>query len=157
MSQAIFNAIAFQDLETLEQRLESGDSPTSPNEKGTPPLGLVASLIKKSFEEGEYDKEDLYKKMAAMLIVHGAPEKDLHHECGEVSNLCRYICSYVIDLSLERQDSRRVAELIAANHLWFEGNDKEIEEAFINAIERGEKSRVDAMLDNGQVHYTYEQ
>lgn len=157
MSQAIFNAIAFQDLETLEQCLESGDSPTIPNEEGIPPLTLVASLIKKSFEEGAYNEEDMYKKMAAMLIVHGAPEDDLHHEFGEVSNLCRYICRHVIDLSLERQDSRRVAELIAAKRLWFEGDDKELETAFIQAIERGEKSQIDAMFDNGRVHYTSEQ
>lgn len=157
MSQAIFNAILFQDLEALEQSLESGASPIALNEEEISPLTLVASLIKKSFDEEEYNEEDMYKKMAAMLIVHGAPEEDLHHDCGEVSNLCRYICRYVIDLSLERQDSRRVAELIAAKRLWFEENDEELEAAFINAIERGEKSRIDAMFDNGDVHYTYEQ
>lgn len=157
MSQAIFNAIAFQDLEKLEECLESGDSPKTPNEEGIPPLTLVASLIKESFEEEAFKEEDVYKEMAAMLIVHGAPEEDLHHDLGEVSNLFRYICRYVIDLSLERQDSRRVAELIAADRIWFEEDDKELEEAFINAINKGEKSRIDAMFDNGQVHCTYEQ
>jgi len=157
MSQAIFNAIEFQDLEALEQYLESGASPKLPNDEGIAPLTLVASLIKKSFEERAYKEEDMYKKMAAMLIVHGAPEDDLHHECGEVSNLCRFICRHVIDLSLAQQDSRRIAELIAANRLWFEGDDLELKTAFINAIERGDKSLIDTMFDNGQVHYTYEQ
>lgn len=157
MSQAIFNAIAFQDLEKLEECLESGDSPTLPDEDGNSPLALIAFLIKKSFEEKSFNEEDVYKKMAAMLIVHGASEEDLHHELGEVSNLCRFICRYVIDLSLERQDSRRVAELIAANRIWFEADDEELEETFINAIDRGEKSRIDAMFDDGQVHCNYEQ
>lgn len=157
MSRAIFNAIAIQDLEALEQCLERGSSPIAVNEEGIRPLTLVASLIKKSFEEKAFNEEDMYKKMAAMLIVHGAPVEDLHHECGEVSNLCRYICRHVIDLSLERQDSRRVAELIAAKRLWVEENDENLEVAFIDAINKGEKGRIDAMFDNGQIHYTYEQ
>jgi len=157
MSRAIFNAIAFQDLEALEESLESGASPKALNEEGIRPLTLIASLIKKSFEEGEYKEEDMYKKMAAMLIVHGAPEEDLHHALGEVSNLGHYICRYVIDLSLERQDSRRVVELIAAKRIWFEDDDEELQAAFIVAIEKGDKSLVDAMFENGDVHHTYEQ
>lgn len=157
MSKAIFNAIALQDLETLEQSLESGESPKTPNEDGVPPLTLVASLIKKSFEARSDKEEDIYKKMAAMLIVHGAPEEDLHHDLGEVSNLCRYICRYVIDLSLERQDSRRAAELIAAKRLWFEGNSKELEEMFLDAINQGNHTQIDTMFNSGQVHYSYEQ
>ncbi len=157
MSKAIFNAIAVQDLETLEECLESGASPIIANEEDIRPLSLVASLIKKSFEDGNYHEEEIYKKMAAMLIVHGAPEEDLHHECGEVSNLCHQLCRYIIDLSINRQDSRRVVDLIEAERIWFDGNDNELKAAFLNAVERGEKSLIDTMFDNGQVHYTYEQ
>jgi hypothetical protein len=155
MSQAIFNAIAFQDLETLEQRLESGDSPTSPNEKGTPPLGLVASLIKKSFEEGEYDKEDLYKKMAAVLIAHGAHDSDLQHACGEVSNLGRHLCHYVIDHALDQQESGSVSKMIEAKRLWF--SDDNAEGTLLDAIARGDRSAVDALFENDRVHFAYEQ
>ncbi len=157
MSQAIFNAISFQNLEALEESLENGASPIITNEEGIRPLSLVASLIKKSFEEREYKEEEMYKKMAAMLIVHGAPEEDLHHDCGEVSNLCHHLCRYIIDLSLDRQNSHRVVDLIETKRLWFKEENKELEAAFINAIERGEKSLIDTMFDNGQVHYAYEQ
>ncbi len=157
MSQALFNAIAFQDLIKLEECLESGASPSLPNEEGLSPLALVASMIKKSFEDGAYKEEEMYKKMAAMLIVHGASGEDLHHECGETSNLCRQICRYVIELSLNRQDSAKVAELINANRLWFEEDNPELEEAFINAIEKGDKKRVETMFEKCQVHYAYEQ
>lgn len=157
MSQAIFNAIAVQDIEALENCLENGASPIVANEDGVRPLHLVASLIKKSFEAREYEEEDMYKKMAAILIVHGAPEEDLHHDCGEVSNLCHHLCRYIIDRSIDLQTSLRVVDLIEAKRLWFNDDDKDLEEAFIHAIERGDKNRVDEMFDNGDVHYTYEQ
>lgn len=157
MSPTIFDAISCQDLETLEQSLKNGISPITVNEEGISPLALVASLIQKSFDDANYNEENMYKQMAAMLIVNGAPEDELYQYCGEVSNLSRYICDYIIDISLQRQDSRKVAELIAAKRLWFENNADELEAAFLEAIQRGDKGKVDAMLENDKVHYAYEQ
>lgn len=157
MAQAIFDAIEFQDIEALENHLENDASPIVANEEGIRPLTVVADLIKKSFDEGMYEQEEMYKRMAAMLIVHGAPEKDLHHQCGEVSNLCHSLCRYIVDRSIALQNSFRVIDLIEAKRLWFNEDDKELEKAFIHAIQTGDKNRVDEMFDKDQVHYAYEQ
>jgi hypothetical protein len=157
MSQAIFNAIESKDLAALEQLLESGDSAIAADEHGVHPLTRVAALIKKRFGEGKYEEEERYKRMAAMLIVHGAPDEDLEHACGEVNNLARHVCRYVIDLSLEKQDVRRVKELIAMKRLWFEDESKALEAEFLDAIAQGNKGRIDSMFENEQVHYAYEQ
>lgn len=157
MSQAIFNAIESGDLAALEQILEMGASAVAANDAGVHPLTAVAALIKRSYEDGDFEKEEHYKRMAAMLIAHGAPEEDLEHAFGEVSNLARHICRYVIDLSLMKRDVRRVTELIANKRLWFEKESKTLEADFLDAIARGDKARIDAMFDSEQVHYAYEQ
>lgn len=157
MSQAIFNAIESGDLAALEQILERGSSPVAANEAGVHPLTLVASLIRKSYGDGNFTEEERFKRMAAMLIAHGAPDEDLEHACGEVSNLARHVCRYVVDLSLEKKDVRKVEELIAKKRLWFEKESKALEEAFLDAIAKGDGERIDAMFENEQVHYAYEQ
>jgi hypothetical protein len=157
MSQEVFNAIESGDLNALEQILESGASSVVANEAGIHPLTLVASLIKKSYGSGNFEEEERYKRMAAMLIAHGAPDEDLEHACGEVSNLARHICRYVVDLSLEKRDVRRVSELIAMNRLWFEEESKTLEAAFLDAVAQGDRERINAMFENEQVHYAFEQ
>lgn len=157
MSKAVFNAIEAKDIGALEESLKSGTSLLAANEKNLHPLTLVASLIKKSFEDGRFEEEDLYKKMAAILIVHGAPCDDLKHACGEISNLCRYICRYIVDLSINMRSSERVVELIKEGRIWFEKDDKALEKVFLQAVENGEKGTIEAMFENSRVHYGYEQ
>lgn len=157
MSHVLFSAIESGDPAALEKCLEKGVSPVSVNEKGLHPLTFVASLIQKNYEEGRYEAEERYRKMAAMLIVHGAPETDLEHACGEVTNLARHICRYVVELCLHQHDIRRVAELIEMKRLWFQNDSKMLEKTLLEAIERGEKRRVDTMFDREQVHCAYEQ
>lgn len=157
MSDTIFKAISAKDIESLETALKSGASLVSTNEEGLHPLSLTASLIKKSFEDGVFDDEDLYKKMAAVLIVHGAPCDDLKHACGEISNLCRYICHYIVEVSAKNRDSGRVGELIREGRIWFENDDKTLEKRFLDAVEQGDMSAVDAMFEKGMIHYGYEQ
>jgi hypothetical protein len=157
MSQAIFNAIESKDLAALERILESGTSPLVKNEEGSHPLSLVASLIKKSYYDGMFEDEELYKRMAAMLIVHGAPDEDLEHAFGEVSNLCRFICRYVIDLSMEKKTPDRVASLIKNKRLWFENDDKQLEADLMDAVEQGDSRRIEPMFEKGLVHFAYEQ
>jgi hypothetical protein len=141
----------------LEARLKSGASPLVTNEEGLHPLRLVATLIKKSFEDGNFGEEDLYKKMAAVLIVHGAPCDDLKHACGEISNLCRYICGYIVERSTKMRDSGRVVELIREGRIWFEKDDKDVEKRFLDAVEKGDRETVDSLFENGEIHYAYEQ
>ena len=157
MSQAIFNAIENRDLDALEQSLEGGASPLTVNEAGQRPLTLVASLIKQSFTAGDYEEEERYKKMAAILIVHGAHDSDLQHACGEVSNLGRHVCRYVIDHALDQQESDPVARLIEAKRLWFEEDDADAKAELLDAIATGDREKVAAMMESGRMHYAYEQ
>ena len=155
MSQPIFTAIEAQDIEKLEQSIEGGASPLTVNDQGLRPLTLIASLIKQSYTEGDYEKEDLYKKMAAVLIAHGAHDSDLQHACGEVSNLGRHLCHYVIDHALDQQESGSVSKMIEAKRLWF--SDDNAEGTLLDAIARGDRSAVDALFENDRVHFAYEQ
>ncbi|UFS63422.1 hypothetical protein LOH54_04650 [Sulfurimonas sp. HSL-3221] len=157
MPKPIFNAIEAGNLAALEQILEAGTSPITENEAGLHPLTLVGSLIESAFEAGAFEQEDTYKRMAAMLIVHGAPDGDLEHALGEVSNLRRYTCRYIIELSMKRNTPERVAELIAEKYLWFENDDPKTETAFMNAVKNGDRSLVDAMFEAGRVNYAFEQ
>lgn len=157
MSQAVFNAIEAKDISALENSLLGGASPECVNAEGKHPLSLVASLIQRSFADGAFEDEDLYKKMAAVLIVNGAPRDDLKHACGEVSNLCRYICRYTVDLATQIQESDRVVELIQEERIWFEGDQKVQEKNFLEAVEKGQKDVIGAMFEKGLVHTAYEQ
>ena len=157
MPQPIFDAIESGDLAALEKILESGASPLTKNERGEHPLQRVAALIKQCFNTEMFEKEDLYKQMAAMLIVHGAPAEDLKHAFGEVSNLRRFTCQYIVDLYVKKQKPGSVAALIMDKTLWFENDDKKLEAEFMDAVEKGDKTRVDAMFVNGLVHCAFEQ
>lgn len=157
MPKPIFNAIESGDLAALEAILEKGTSPVTENEEGVHPLTYVATYIDKYFNEGRFEKEDLYKKMAAMLIVHGAPDADLMHAFGEVSNLRRYTCRYIVDLSAKKRSTEDVVTLIKEKSLWFSNNDKALEANFLTAVEKGECERIEAMFENDQVHFAFEQ
>ncbi|WP_345971065.1 MULTISPECIES: hypothetical protein [Sulfurimonas] len=157
MPKPIFNAIEAGDAAALEQILEAGTSPITENEAGVHPLTLVGTLIERAFEAGEFDREDTFKRMAAMLIVHGAPDGDLEHALGEVSNLRRYTCRYIIELSMKHNTPKTVSELITEKYLWFENDDPKTETAFMNAVKSGDRTLVDAMFEAGHVNYAFEQ
>jgi len=157
MPKPIFNAIEAGDLAALEQILEKGTSPVTENEEGVHPLTFVASLIDRYFNEGRFEKEDLYKKMAAMLIVHGAPDADLMHALGEVSNLRRYTCRYIIDLSVKKRSTEGVSTLIEEKSLWFSDSNNTLEADFLNAVKEGDSQRIEAMFENNLIHYAFEQ
>ncbi|MEJ2501644.1 MAG: hypothetical protein P8Y65_11130, partial [Campylobacterales bacterium] len=157
MPQSIFSAIESGDLATLERILDGGVSPLVKNEKGEHPLSRIAALIKQCFNTEKFEEEDLYKKMAAMLIVHGAPADDLKHAFGEVSNLHRFVCQYAVDLAVSKRKPASVAALIRDRTLWFQNDDERLEADFMYAVEKGDKARVDAMFEKGLVHCAFEQ
>lgn len=156
MSNAVFNAIGSKDIESLEKSVDQV-SVHSVDAEGVHPLTLVASLIKTSNVEGMFEDEQLYKKMAAVLIVNGASYEDLHHECGEVSNLCHYVCGYIIERSLKAGSTKECVELIEKGHLWFKDDDKAVETDFLDAVAKGDKAHIDSMFEKGLANYAYEQ
>jgi len=157
MPQPIFNAIEAGDLAALEQILENGTSPIAENETGKHPLTLVGEMIESAFEKGSFDEEERYRRMAAMLIVYGAPDGDLEHALGEVSNLRRYTCRYIVDRSAKNRRVEKVVELIKEKYLWFENDDAQTEKAFITAVGEGDGKRIDGMFEKGLVRFAFEQ
>jgi hypothetical protein len=153
----IFKAIETENLAALEQILESGSSPITEDETGEHPLTRVAAMIEQAFQENALEKEDLCKQMAAMLIVHGAPDADLMHALGEVSNLRRYICRYTVDLAVKNRAVENVTALINEKELWFKHDDKQLETEFINAVKNGDTARIETMFENELVHVAFEQ
>ncbi len=157
MPQNIFKAIETENLTALEQILESGSSPITEDERGVHPLTRVAAMIEQAFKENAFDKEDLCKQMAAMLIVHGAPDADLMHALGEVSNLRRYICRYSVELAAKNKSPERVTRLIDEKELWFKNDDEKLKAELIDAVKSGDCERIDAMFENELVYVTFEQ
>ena len=92
-----------------------------------------------------------------MLIVHGAPDADLQHALGEVSNLRRYTCRYIVDLSVKQRTPERVVALIEEKGLWFENDDVRLQADFLDAVRSGDGKRIEAMFENELVHFAFEQ
>ena len=135
--------------------LEKGADPRAADEKGTSLLQLVARKIHAARMAEHWGEEELYKEMAAVLILFGADAAHLGHE-GEECDVCKQMTRYLLLAAVKRGDQAKIRELSEQEEFWCEPRDPH-HQTLLDATARQDHTAVVNMIEEGTLTFRYSQ
>lgn len=148
-----FSAVASNDLGTVDEMLDKGFDPNTPDEEGESALKKIAKKLYIAILDLEWDKEDRLKEIAATLIIHGAKQEDLGHKGGEACDIINAITLHIIKTAALRGRVGPINELIADGQIWFREENPAAKEQFLTAVRHKDIFGIEKMYEYGLIGF----
>jgi len=129
-----FSAVTSNNLATIDEMLDKGFDPNTPDEEGKSALQKVAEKLYVSILDMDWDKEELLKEIASTLVIHGADQKDLGHRGGEACDILHAIILHIIKTASMKGNLAPINELIENGQIWFCKENSTAKEQFLAAV-----------------------
>jgi len=129
-----FSAVASNNLTAIDEMLEKGFDPNTPDKEGKSALKRIAEKLYVAILDMEWDIEDLLKEIAATLIIHGANPEDLGHKGGEACDIVHAMTLHIIKTAAMKGKIGPINDLIADGQIWFREENPAAREQFLDAV-----------------------
>lgn len=153
-----FKAISDLDVGTVDSMLNAGEiTPCAQNSKRQNGVTLLVERAKAAYEHNRIEEEEKALTILAALIAHGENQSELHHECGEISNLNYRICKHIIDDSIQSGKTHSVEMLFQSGQLWSKNDNDQYRSQFLRFVQERNHPSAQGMLNDGLVGIRPEQ
>lgn len=151
----LMDAIEGGRLDVLETLLEEGADPRATDGRGNSLLQRTAAKIHAARMDEKWKEEELYKEMAAALVLFGADPGELGHE-GEECDVCKQMTRYLLLAAVKRGDQAKVQEMAKGEEFWCEPEQPHTQ-TLMDAAAVKDRAKVLSMIEEGTLTFRYSQ